>query len=76
MALVLLFGLGLGHLCYLSWTASIWFGAIIAPSSTVVVLKILMNQGRMGTLSSKVMIGMVIVQDLLVMSLLIFLPQI
>ena len=77
IGLTILFGVGVAYLLLgLDWTASIWFGAIISSSNTVVLLKILMNQGRMGTLSSKVMIGMVIVQDLLMMPLLVFLPQI
>jgi CPA2 family monovalent cation:H+ antiporter-2 len=44
-------------------------------SSTMVTLKTLMNQGYMGTLSSRVMIGMLIVQDLAVVPLMIILPQ-
>ena len=34
-----------------------------------------MNQGWLGTLSSKVMIGMLIVQDLAVVPMMIILPQ-
>ena len=41
----------------------------------MVILKTLMNQGWLGTLSSKVMIGMLIVQDLAVVPLMIILPQ-
>src|SRR5262245_34086260 len=41
----------------------------------MVILKTLMSQGRMGTLSSRVMIGMLIVQDLAVVPLMIILPQ-
>jgi CPA2 family monovalent cation:H+ antiporter-2 len=40
----------------------------------MVLLKTLMNQGWLGTLSSKVMIGMLIVQDLAVVPMLIILP--
>ena len=50
-------------------------GAIISLSSTMVILKTLMNQGWLGTLSSKVMIGMLIVQDLAVVPMMIILPQ-
>lgn len=35
----------------------------------MVILKTLMNQGRMSTLSSRVMIGMLMVQDLAVVPL-------
>jgi len=69
------FGYGLGWL--LGWTtiASLWFGALVSFSSTMVILKTLQNQGWMGTLSSRVMIGMLIVQDLVVVPFLIIMPQ-
>ncbi|HMN27385.1 MAG TPA: cation:proton antiporter, partial [Caldilineaceae bacterium] len=44
-------------------------------SSTMVILKTLMSQGLLGTLSSRVMIGMLIVQDLAVVPLMLILPQ-
>src|SRR5690606_34977144 len=56
-------------------TRAIWFGSLISLSSTMVLLKTLMGQGQMGTLSSRVMIGMLIVQDLAVVPLMIVLPQ-
>ena len=68
-------GLGLGRLTGWGWRDSLWLGACISLSSTMVILKTLMNQGWLGTLSSKVMIGMLIVQDLAVVPLMIILPQ-
>jgi len=44
-------------------------------SSTMVILKTLQSQGRLGTLSSRVMIGILLVQDLAVVPLLILLPK-
>ncbi|MDR3632091.1 MAG: cation:proton antiporter [Desulfocapsaceae bacterium] len=67
-------GLGIGRLLGWDLKTSIWFGALISLSSTMVILKTLMNQGWLGTLSSKVMIGMLIVQDLAVVPMLIILP--
>jgi CPA2 family monovalent cation:H+ antiporter-2 len=55
---------------------SLWMGGLISISSTMVILKTLMAQGMMGTLSSRVMIGILIVQDLAVVPLLILLPQV
>ncbi|HSH70786.1 MAG TPA: cation:proton antiporter [Deferrisomatales bacterium] len=75
MALTLAFGFGLGRLLGWGAVASLWLGALLSLSSTMVLLKTLMNQGRMGTLSSRVMIGMLIVQDLAVVPLVILLPQ-
>jgi len=68
-------GIGIGQWLGWDWLASIWFGSMIALSSTMVLLKTLMSQGRLGTLSSRVMIGMLIVQDLIVVPLMIILPQ-
>ena len=75
MLLTILLGLAIGKA--LGWTviSSIWFGAMIALSSTMVILKTLASQGRLGTLSSRVMIGMLIIQDLAIVPLMIILPQ-
>ncbi len=70
--------MGYGYLAgrLLGWdlSSSIWIGALISISSTMVVLKTLMTRGLMGTLSSRVMIGMLIVQDLAVVPMMIILP--
>ncbi len=76
MLLTISAGFFIGHLFGWPWSTSLWFGALIALSSTMVILKTLMNQGWLGTLSSKVMIGMLIIQDLAVVPLMIILPQI
>lgn len=68
-------GFAIGRFWGWDWKPSLWLGAIISLSSTMVILKTLMNQGWLGTLSSKVMIGMLIVQDLAVVPLMIVLPQ-
>src|SRR5262245_58485344 len=75
--LMLTIGIGYGIGQLLSWSAleSIWFGALIALSSTMVILKTLMAQGTLGTLASRIMIGMLIVQDLVVVPMLIILPE-
>lgn len=75
MALTVGLGFGLGHLMGMEWKHSLWLGALVSLSSTMVILKTLMNQGWLGTLSSKVMIGMLIVQDLAVVPMMIILPQ-
>ncbi len=68
-------GVAIGQLLGWGWVASIWLGALISLSSTMVILKTLMNQGLLGTLSSRVMIGMLIVQDLAVVPFMIILPK-
>ncbi len=75
MLLTMALGFGIGGLLGWGVGASIWLGALLSLSSTMVLLKSLMNQGRLGTLSSRVMIGMLIVQDLAVVPLMILLPK-
>ncbi|MBA2712948.1 MAG: cation:proton antiporter, partial [Rubrobacteraceae bacterium] len=75
MALTIAFGYGVGRLLLdLGWVESVWLGALISLSSTAVVLKTLGEQGVIGTLSARVMIGMLIVQDLAIVPLLTVLP--
>lgn len=71
----IIFGVLLGR--WLGWPliSSIWLGALISLSSTMVTLKTLMSRGLLGTLSSRVMIGMLIVQDLAVVPMMIILPK-
>jgi CPA2 family monovalent cation:H+ antiporter-2 len=54
---------------------AVWFGAMISVSSTMVVLKTLAAAGVLSTLASRVMIGLLVVQDLAVVPMLIILPQ-
>lgn len=75
MLLTIALGYGAGQILGLDWRSALWLGALFSFSSTMVLLKTLMNQGWMGTLSSKVMIGMLIVQDLAVVPLMIILPK-
>lgn len=75
MLLSILLGFGIGKIFNWPFTDALWFGGLIALSSTMVILKTLMSQGQMGTLSSRVMIGMLIVQDLAVVPLMIILPK-
>ena len=69
------FGFCLGEYLGFSTVHALWLGALISLSSTMVTLKTLMNRGLVGTLSSRVMIGMLIVQDLAVIPMMIILPQ-
>lgn len=54
---------------------ALWFGAMVSVSSTMVVLKVLAAGGVTSTLASRVMIGLLLVQDLAVVPMLIILPQ-
>lgn len=54
---------------------AIWLGAMISLSSTMVVLKTLTAAGVTSTLASRVMIGLLVIQDLAVIPMLVILPQ-
>ncbi|MBC8375692.1 MAG: cation:proton antiporter [FCB group bacterium] len=73
--LSIILGYGIGRLLGLESLPALWFGALISLSSTVVLLKTLANQGRMGTLSARVMTGILIVQDLAFVPLVVILPR-
>jgi K+:H+ antiporter len=75
IALTILLGYVLGGGVGMSWNAAVWFGALISLSSTMVALKTVQAQGRLGTLSSRVMLGILTVQDLAVVPLMIILPE-
>lgn len=73
--LTILLGYAIGQLFGLDWKSSIWLGALISLSSTMVTLKTLMGAGLLGTLSSRVMIGMLLVQDLAIVPMMVILPK-
>ncbi len=75
MLLTIGYGFAIGELLGLDWKLSVWLGAMISISSTMVILKTLASQGLIGTLSSRVMIGMLIIQDLAVVPMMLILPQ-
>ena len=49
--LTMVYGFGIGQLFGWSWTSSVWFGALISLSSTMIILKTLENQGSRRCLS-------------------------
>ena len=73
--LTVLLGLLIGRWTGLDLRSSLWLGSAVSLSSTMVTLKTLENRGWMGTLSSKVMLGILIVQDLAVVPMMILLPK-
>lgn len=74
IVLTIAYGYGIGTLLGYPVQQAIWLGALLSLSSTMVILRTLMAQGRMGTLSSRVMIGILLVQDLAVVPMMILLP--
>ena len=54
---------------------AVWFGTMISVSSTAIVLKTLAAAGATQSLASRVMVGLLVVQDLAVVPMLVILPQ-
>ena len=54
---------------------AVWFGAMAAMSSTMVIVKMIDERGVSRTLASRVMIGLSVMQDLAVIPMLVLLPQ-
>jgi CPA2 family monovalent cation:H+ antiporter-2 len=67
-------GLALGKLLGWEMLEAIFFGFLIALSSTMIVLKTLMERGELDTGHGRVMIGILLVQDLSLVPLMIILP--
>jgi K+:H+ antiporter len=61
---------------FLGWSprTSVVIGCVVALSSTAVVLKTLMQQGLLDTLPGRVVVGILILQDLSVVPMMILLP--
>jgi CPA2 family monovalent cation:H+ antiporter-2 len=64
-------GFGLGQLIGQNVTGSIFFGFIIAMSSTMIVLKLIMERGEMDTIHGRIMLGILLVQDLAVVPIMV-----
>ncbi|MFA5309836.1 MAG: cation:proton antiporter [Dehalococcoidales bacterium] len=69
-------GFAIGRVSDVSVTGSIFFGFIIALSSTMVVLKLLMDRGEMDTTHGRILLGILLVQDLSVVPIMVVMPAI
>jgi CPA2 family monovalent cation:H+ antiporter-2 len=69
-------GLGLGIALLLGWSLreAVIFGFLIAISSTMVVIGLLTERGELGTVHGRVMIGILLMQDLAAAFMMFILP--
>lgn len=67
-------GAAIGQFLGFSLLVSVFFGALIALSSTVVVVKVLAERGEMDTTHGRVMLGICLVQDLSLVPMMVVLP--
>jgi CPA2 family monovalent cation:H+ antiporter-2 len=75
--ILLLIGAGVVLGVVLGWppAQSLFFGGIISISSTMVILKTLLDRGEVASNHGRVLLGMLIVQDLAVVVLIALLPR-
>ena len=64
MAFVFILGFGVGMLFNLGVVQSVFLGSILSISSTIVVIRVLQNLGEERELAGRIMIGLLIVQDI------------
>jgi CPA2 family monovalent cation:H+ antiporter-2 len=69
-------GFGLGQIVGFSTTGAVFFGFIVALSSTMVVLKLLMERGELDTTHGRIMLGILLVQDLSVVPIMVLMPAV
>jgi len=69
-------GFWLGRAIGLEITGSIFFGFVVALSSTMVVLKLLMERGELDTAHGRIMLGILLVQDLSVVPMMVAIPAV
>jgi len=67
-------GLALGTLLGFSLLEAVFFGFLAALSSTMIVLKTLMERGELDSGHGRIMIGILLVQDLSVVPLMVIMP--
>ncbi len=70
-----IYGYYIGNYFSFNNNASVVLGMVISLSSTMIVIKSLMNLGLISSLSGRVMLGILVVQDLAAVPLMIIIPQ-
>ncbi len=75
VALTMLAGIGLGAALGWPFQQGLFFGGVIAIASTMVILKTLLDRGEVASAQGRVLLGMLVVQDLVVVLLITTLPQ-
>jgi CPA2 family monovalent cation:H+ antiporter-2 len=76
LQMVMLIAAGTAGGLLLGWTLgqSVFFGGVISISSTMVILKTLMDRGEASSKFGRLLLGMLVVQDLAVIPLILILP--
>jgi len=72
----ILLGLGAGHLLGWEPTQGIVLGAVISVASTMVLIRLLVDQGLLRTTAGRVMVAITLVEDFAVVVLIVLIPGI
>ncbi len=70
-----IFGYFIGKYFFFTTQASIVLGMVVSLSSTMIVIKSLVNMGLLSSLSGRVMLSILLVQDLAAVPMMIAIPQ-
>lgn len=70
----ILLGIGIGMLLGWPWGWQVFFGCILAISSTTVLLKVWMERGELGSQHGQITLGISLVQDLTTVVMIVLLP--
>ncbi|MCK4713976.1 MAG: cation:proton antiporter, partial [Candidatus Aenigmarchaeota archaeon] len=70
MGLTFLLGLGISIIAGLEFIVGIYMGLLLAFSSTMIVAKLLVDRNEIKTLHGRIMMGVLLIQDLLVILIL------
>jgi monovalent cation:H+ antiporter-2, CPA2 family len=71
-----LLGTLIGLFCGWGWSAGLVFGLAISVASTVVLLRILADNGDLSTLAGRIAVGWLVVEDLFTVLILVLLPAV
>jgi CPA2 family monovalent cation:H+ antiporter-2 len=74
IAATMALGIGVGWVLGFPSAEAVFLGALISLSSTVVALKMLMSRGELDSLHGRVSLGILLVQDLVVVPMAVLLP--
>jgi CPA2 family monovalent cation:H+ antiporter-2 len=74
VVLTILVVAGIGLLCGFATNQAVFFGFLVALSSTAIIMKLLMDAGKTETAQGKTTLGILIFQDLCVVPLMLFIP--
>lgn len=75
IAALVIIGLGTGQLMGLNVWGSVFLGCTLSISSTMIVMRVLGDQGEVDSVPGQIMLGMLIVQDLAVILMVAMLPK-